>query len=295
MSEKKVYLPSHYPCDDKTPDEVIDTFIEVGNKVGDLVKGSYKCDMLVKYGEDSMESVDCIYPQRYDEKTAIVIFVHGGYWQETSNANYHFIADQIVKCGKIAVFLETQNAPQATLQTIMEQCRSGLSHIATRMFPHADHVTMCGHSSGGHKLFEMLAHDWLASDHVAVDTWLSARLTDVILVCGVYQLDHLLDSDLNILLKMNREDAHRFSPILHFDDFARNTHRWERCRVNFVYAQHDAPTILEWNEKMIKQVEERSSVKKMFVHKVPDEDHFTIISKLVDSEFSVTKLLCGGR
>merc|ERR1712002_997156 len=136
VESKKLEMPSHYPRDGRSPAEVIEDYLSRSEKFSAATRSKHASQLKIRYGKDEMESFDCFYPESYDAETEGVVFVHGGYWQETNNSLHHFVADQIVRSGKIAVLIETQNAPQASLTEIVRQCRSGFTAVAVR-FPRA--------------------------------------------------------------------------------------------------------------------------------------------------------------
>ena len=84
------------------------------------------------------------------------------------------------------------------MSTIVHQCRCGLEKIINN-FNKTSKIHLSGHSSGGHKVAMLLASDW----STRTSDFLRGKLGHVTVLCGVYELGHLIGTEVDIPLKMS--------------------------------------------------------------------------------------------
>ena len=68
-------------------------------------------------------------------------------------------------------------------------------------FNRTSSVVMAGHSSGGHECAMLLSTSW-ANSYPDVEQFLRVKLKRVLMLCGVCDVTHLIDSDIDEALKM---------------------------------------------------------------------------------------------
>ena len=143
----------------------------------------------------------------------LLAFFHGGYWQEHSKDDVLFVASKCVPRGIAYASVNYTLAPQATVSTIVDQCRRAVVSIhrqATELGFNPRRLFVAGSSAGAH----------LAS-MVLVDGWRRDRgssgnvVCGAILLSGVYDLHPLVPTYINQALQLNANDAMALSPNTH--------------------------------------------------------------------------------
>ena len=64
-------------------------------------------------------------------RVPLLLFVHGGYWQELSAADSLFAAPACIRRGSAFAALDYTLAPAATLEGIVAECRQALAWLGT--------------------------------------------------------------------------------------------------------------------------------------------------------------------
>lgn len=134
---------------------------------------------------------------------ALLVFIHGGYWQELSAADSLFAAAACIERGHAFAALDYTLAPRASVADIAAECRLALGWLHA----HADalrldrsRLVVAGSSAGAH----------LAAMVSGADApW---RPRAALLVSGVYWLEPLVGTSINDALGLDAEAAARVSP-----------------------------------------------------------------------------------
>jgi arylformamidase len=143
----------------------------------------------------------------------LLIFFHGGYWQEHSKNDVSFVASSCVANGIAYAAVEYSLAPQATVGEIVEQCRRAVTSIACQAStlgfdPHR--LFVAGSSAGAHLASMLLVDGWHKIYGLPVDA-----VSGAILLSGIYDLEPLVPTYINQALHMTEEQATTLSPIKH--------------------------------------------------------------------------------
>ena len=159
----------------------------------------------IAYGDKPGEHLDLYFPEKAGAALPIHIFVHGGYWRAFSKEDYAFIADGITKAGAIAAIIDYSLMPKARMSLLVEQVQRAcqwLAENADSFGGDADHMTISGHSAGGH--LSAMACLPGAGDY---------RIRAALLVSGLYELAPLAASYLQPELHLTPEEVESFSPL----------------------------------------------------------------------------------
>lgn len=163
---------------------------------------------LLRYGPDDAQRIVLFEPT--DGATdMLVVYFHGGYWQELSPDDslfpaVHFIARRVAYAA-VGYTL----APRATLRQIVEQAAEAVSALrrftaASRMA--APRIVIAGSSAGAHLAAMLLTLDWGAR---ATET---PPFDGAILLSGIYDLRPLVGTYINEALQLDERDAFALSP-----------------------------------------------------------------------------------
>ena len=156
---------------------------------------------IIQYGPDETQTVDVVTPTDVDAPPLLVFF-HGGYWQELSKLDSRFAAQDCLDRGWAFAAVDYTLAPTADLPTIVAECSSALRatvDTADSLGFDPTRVVVSGSSAGAH----------LAA-MVAANTELAAA---AVLVSGVYELEPLIGTSINDALGLDEATARACSPL----------------------------------------------------------------------------------
>jgi arylformamidase len=129
-----------------------------------------------------------------------LVFIHGGYWQQSGRERYSCVAEGVLARGWSAALLGYTLAPTATLTQMLREMRTALDWLAAQGSAHgiAGPVILSGHSAGGHLTA-------LTLDHPGVRAGLA--------IAGIFELGPIRDTYLNERLKLTDEEITNLSPL----------------------------------------------------------------------------------
>lgn len=159
----------------------------------------------LSYGDDPAELLDFFPAARPD--APLLVFVHGGYWQELGKDDSSFAAPGFLAAGAAFAALGYGLAPEYRLDEIVAMVRRALRWLTGNaaglgVDPRA--VFVAGTSAGAH----------LALTALCVDPSLCERVAGAILLSGVYDLRPLVRTYVNDALRLTESAALRNSPLL---------------------------------------------------------------------------------
>lgn len=157
----------------------------------------------LRYGDRATQTIDLVSPGTAERPAPLVVFIHGGYWQELSKTDSFFAAADCVTHGAAFAAVGYTLAPTATLDQIVGEC---ITAVATLIDTSDDHhidparVIVTGSSAGAH-LAAMVG--------LGTTGW---RPAAVGLVSGIYDLEPLVDTYVNHALGLTTQTARMLSP-----------------------------------------------------------------------------------
>lgn len=170
----------------------------------------YKVVKDIAYGKLSRERLD-IYPAAQPQSKTL-IFIHGGYWQKLDKEMFHFIAGAFQRYQVTTVLIAYPLAPAASIDQIVTSCRDAIHWLYQTISSfngNPGELYLAGHSAGGHLAVMLAETGW--------DQFYPGLPADVIkgacAISGLFNLVPLQLSDLNAVLKMDRDTAIRNSPV----------------------------------------------------------------------------------
>lgn len=145
----------------------------------------------------------------------LLVFIHGGYWQELSRVQSRFAAPGCAAAGVAFAALDYTLAPATSVQHMVLECRRALrwlvAHAAELGFD-ATRIVLAGSSAGAHLAAMCALRGW-AHDHAGD---LPAGVPSAtVLVSGIYELAPLLGTTINDALGLNTEAVAPISPLRH--------------------------------------------------------------------------------
>ncbi|WP_370934491.1 alpha/beta hydrolase [Amycolatopsis sp. cg13] len=166
----------------------------------------------LRYGPEPREALDLFAADQPD--APLLVFVHGGYWQELSKDESGFPAEGLSGASYAAVGYGL--APEYQLSEIVGQVRRGLwwliAHAAELGFS-PRRIHLAGHCAGACLVAAALQTGWLPDGSHPADVFSSA-----ILLSGVYDLRPLQRTYVNDNVGLTPAQAAELSPLLHLPD-----------------------------------------------------------------------------
>ena len=153
------------------------------------------------YGAKPRERVDFIRAKGKNRPT--FLYIHGGYWQRNDKEQLHCLAPGLLAHDVNFASLEYTLAPNATMDEIVAEVRACATYLAGRLAElDADpaRLVVGGHSAGGHLTATL-------RDHPGV--------MGILPISGLFDLEPIQLSYLNVALRMDMATAKRNSPQLH--------------------------------------------------------------------------------
>lgn len=160
----------------------------------------------VQYGSKPSQTIDLFVPENASIPVPVLVFIHGGYWQELSKKESAFAAPACMAHGFAYAAVDYTLAPTATVADIVAECRAAVHWLAENGADHGldpSAIVVAGSSAGGH----------LAA-MVSATATLQNNLKGAVLVSGVFDLEPLIGTSINEALSLTTETAKASSPIL---------------------------------------------------------------------------------
>jgi arylformamidase len=183
------------------------------------------------YGPTPREVLDVFSTGRAN--APILIFVHGGAWQNTSARNYAFPAEVFVRAGAhyLALDFTDVDAANGSLTPLTEQVQRAIAWVyknARSFGGDANRLYLAGHSSGAHLAGVALTTDWRKEFNLPADVVKGA------LCCsGMYDLKPVRLSIRSSYIKFTDEMEEALSPQRHLEKLA--------CPVTVAYGTLESP------------------------------------------------------
>jgi arylformamidase len=164
----------------------------------------------IHYGPSDAEQLD-LFP--HSGGSPLLVFVHGGNWQQLSKNESSFAAPATLHTGAAFAALGYGLAPDHDLDQIVAMVRRGLLWLvdnAARYGIASDRIHLSGSSAGAHLVAMALADGWLPDGRTPAEVFRSATL-----LSGIYDLGPVRRSYVNDALNLTEDSACRNSPTRH--------------------------------------------------------------------------------
>ncbi len=156
----------------------------------------------LSYGAKPSQRFDLFCPENAEEKIfPLVVFIHGGYWQELSKKESSFAAPTWVENEIAFAALDYTLAPTASLHEIVKECQDAVSYMiseAKQLSIDANRIVLVGSSAGA---------------HLAAMTAMEIPVRAIVLISGIYELEPLVGTYINDALNLNSNETKELSPL----------------------------------------------------------------------------------
>lgn len=152
----------------------------------------------LRYGPRERNRIDVL---KANTGGPTLIFIHGGYWQTRAKETFTFCAAGPMAHGINVAFMGYTLAPDATLDQIVDEVRTGVDYLANELPAlggDPEQIVVSGWSAGGHLSSMVLGHP---------------RIKAGLLISGIYDLEPIRHSYLNVKLGLDEASSRRNSPM----------------------------------------------------------------------------------
>ena len=213
------------------------------------------------YGSNPAQRFDFFSPVNSEgEKFPLVVFIHGGYWQELSKRESSFAAPAWVENEIGFAAIDYTLAPEASLHEIVKECQEAIAWIineAEQLSIDTDRIVLVGSSAGA---------------HLAAMTAMAIPVRAVVLISGIYELTPLVGTYINDALNLNLNEAKELSPLRKdLKSFPESVICWGEIETGEFKTQS-----LEFAACL--QAQENTT----FVFEVEGRNHFDVVFELAD-------------
>ena len=163
------------------------------------------------YGPGARQRLDLCVPQGARD-VPLLVFIHGGYWQELSKDQSAFAAGDCLAAGWAFAAVGYTLAPAATIADMALECRQALRWLhaqAARRGIDPARIVVAGSSAGAHLAAMTGLRGW--EGDADLPSGLPAALA---LVSGVYDLQPLIGTSIDVPLALSPRSAAEASPLL---------------------------------------------------------------------------------
>jgi len=152
----------------------------------------------LRYGPRERNRIDFL---KAGDKAPTLLFIHGGYWQARAKEVFTIVAEGPMAHGINVALIGYTLAPDATLDEIVAEIHAGIDFLAKQLpalGAAKDGVVVSGWSAGGHLTSLALSHPFVKAGMA---------------ISGIYDLDPIRHSYLNVKLRLDGPMSHRNSPM----------------------------------------------------------------------------------
>jgi acetyl esterase/lipase len=149
--------------------------------------GDFERHADIAYGDNPRQHLDVYAPTKAIGRP-VIVFWHGGAWEEGERSNYRFVGAALADAGYVAVIPDYRLFPEARFPAFVDDGAAALAWVARNAASFGGdpgRIYLAGHSAGAH-LAAMLAYDPARLDRVGVPR---AAIHGFIGLSGPYALD----------------------------------------------------------------------------------------------------------
>ena len=209
-ARERAYSPSSCIGGDYQP--FIDAYVRESEAAAQRASALGGTWLWSAYGDAPSQRIAlCLPPRaaiRSPQKGApLLVFIHGGYWQELSALDSRFAAAACVERGVAFAAVDYTLAPKASVGAIVGECRAAMHWLAAHAHEwsiDASRIVVAGSSAGAH----------LAAMAALPGATTMPPPAAVVLVSGIFELEPLIGTGINDALAMSAADARAQSPAL---------------------------------------------------------------------------------
>jgi arylformamidase len=152
----------------------------------------------LRYGPRERNRIDFL---KSRESAPTLLFIHGGYWQMRAKEFFTLFAGGVMAHGINVALIGYTLAPEATLDQIVAEIHQGIDYLAGQL-------PALGAEAGG-----MVVSGWSAGGHLTSVALSNPNVKAGIGISGIYDLEPIRHSYLNVKLGLDEAMSRRNSPM----------------------------------------------------------------------------------
>jgi acetyl esterase/lipase len=152
----------------------------------------------LRYGPRERNRIDFL---KARDKAPTLLFIHGGYWQMRAKEAFTMFAEGAMAHGINVALIGYTLAPEATLEAIVAEIHQGIDYLAGQL-------PVLGADAGG-----IVVSGWSAGGHLTAMALSHPKVKAGIAISGIFDLEPIRHSYLNVKLKLDGPMSRRHSPM----------------------------------------------------------------------------------
>jgi arylformamidase len=169
------------------------------NRLSLELRAQHSAHLDLRYGPRERNRIDFL---KAADKAPTLLFIHGGYWQMRAKEDFSLFAAGPMAHGINVALIGYTLAPEAKLDEIVAEIHAGIDFLGEQLRDlggDAGRIAVSGWSAGGHLTAMALSHP---------------KVGGAIAISGIYDLEPIRHSYLNVKLGLDEAMSHRNSPML---------------------------------------------------------------------------------
>ncbi|MGA7803958.1 alpha/beta hydrolase [Bradyrhizobium sp.] len=220
----------------------------------------------LRYGPAERNRIDLF---KVADKAPTLLFIHGGYWQMRAKENFALFAEGAMAHGINVALIGYTLAPEAGLDQIVAEIHAGIGFLAARLPDlggDGQGIVVSGWSAGGHLTAMALSHPDVRAG---------------VAISGIYDLEPIRHSYLNVKLGLDEAASRRNSPLLQPGGAMKP--------LSLVVGSAELPLLR-------KQTADFAGHRAAYglpvsYEEIPGADHFSIMNEMAQPDGRITKLI----
>lgn len=225
----------------------------------------------LSYGSGERQKIDYFAADFVDD--VVLVFIHGGYWQELDRSSASFPAADVLAAGHAYAAVGYTLAPEASVSDIIAEVRSAVAALYRYLLGHTGRtprLIISGSSAGAHLAAMVALSNW--SDDFGLPETVVAG---VILLSGVFDLTPLVETYVNEPLHLDAPSARAVSPV-----FVERS--WPPVPTLLAVGEIETPAFKAQSAVFADRL--RDSGRDVELMEIAGRNHFDIVFDLADPE-----------
>jgi arylformamidase len=173
--------------------------VEGWGKLSAEMRAQHSAHLNLQYGPRERNRIDFL---KAAPNAPTLLFIHGGYWQMRSKEFFTMFAAGPMAHGINVALIGYTLAPEATLEQIVAEIHAGIDYLAGRL------------PELGADAKRLVASGWSAGGHLTAMAMLNQHIKGGVAISGIYDLEPIRQSYLNVKLGLDEPMSKRNSPML---------------------------------------------------------------------------------
>jgi arylformamidase len=221
----------------------------------------------LRYGPRERNRIDFLKARA--EQSPTLLFIHGGYWQNRAKEVFTLFAEGPLAHGINVALIGYTLAPDATLDEIVAEIHAGIDFLGQKL------PALGGDGKG------IVVSGWSAGGHLTAMALSHAGVRAGLGISGIYELEPIRHSYLNVKLGLDEAASGRNSPMMRTDGPAKP--------LSLVAGSAELP-LLRKQTADFACYRARHALPVTY-EEIPGANHFTIMNEMSAPEGRITTLI----